>query len=119
MQSDTKGIETRGDAALLAAIKSGSPVPTTPEQANELTPPPAPGEWKVMACDGSTYLVTNEVSAYRVPVGVAHGLAARLTRADAMEQMLEDALPYVEECEQFNKPMCRGLSKKIRAALRK
>jgi hypothetical protein len=31
--------------------------------------------------------------------------------------MLCDALPYVEEGEQFNKPTCRGLSKKIRAAL--
>lgn len=36
MQSDTKGIDPRGDAALLAAIKSAKPVPTTKAQADEL-----------------------------------------------------------------------------------
>jgi hypothetical protein len=31
--------------------------------------------------------------------------------------LLTDALPYVEEGEEFNKPGCRHLSKKIRAAI--
>ena len=106
----------KGDAALLAAITTGSPVPTTPEQANELTPPPAPGEWSYV---GSDLVYEGKVLATCFSEPVAYRIVRELTRADAMEQMLEDALPYVEECEQFNKPMCRGLSKKIRAALRK
>lgn len=35
----------------------------------------------------------------------------------AMLELLQDAVPYVEESEQFNKPSCRGLSKRILAAI--
>lgn len=44
--------------------------------------------------------------------------AMRMQREELLE-LLTDALPYVEEGEQFNKPTCRDLSKKIRAAIAK
>jgi hypothetical protein len=34
-----------------------------------------------------------------------------------LKEMMEDAIPYIEESEQFNKPTARGLSKRFRAAL--
>jgi hypothetical protein len=39
--------------------------------------------------------------------------------APDMMALLEESLMYVEECEQFHKPGCRTLSKRIKAALAK
>lgn len=34
-----------------------------------------------------------------------------------LRALLEEAIPYVEESETFNKPSCRTLSKRIKAIL--
>ncbi len=39
--------------------------------------------------------------------------------APDMMALLEESLMYVEECEQFHKPACRTLSKRIKAVLAK
>jgi hypothetical protein len=38
--------------------------------------------------------------------------------APTMLELLEESIMYVEECEQFHKPGCRTLSKRIRAAIK-
>lgn len=45
--------------------------------------------------------------------------ARLIAAAPDLLDMLEDALPYVEEGEEFNKPSRRGLSKAIRATITK
>jgi len=47
-----------------------------------------------------------------------HGPNARLiATAPELLELLAESLMYVEECEQFHKPECRTLSKRIRAAI--
>ena len=46
-------------------------------------------------------------------------LVRRANSAGELLELLTLALPCVEESEQFNKPSCRDLSKKIRAAISK
>jgi hypothetical protein len=58
-------------------------------------------------------------------IGEVYGCSADNTEANArliaaapdLQEMLVEALPYVEESEQFNKPSCRTLSKRIRAKI--
>lgn len=50
---------------------------------------------------------------------VADDLTTVLRAVPEMLDLLEDALPYVEEGEEFNKPTRRDLSKRIKAMLSK
>jgi hypothetical protein len=47
----------------------------------------------------------------------AEGNASLIASAPTILDMLLEALPYVEESEQFNKPSCRTLSNRIRSLL--
>ena len=82
----------KGDAALLAAIKAAKPVPTTKAQANELTPPPATGEWSYV---GSDLVYEGQVLATCFSEPVAYRIVRELARADAMERALEEVSQLV------------------------
>jgi len=45
--------------------------------------------------------------------------ARLIAAAPELLELLFEALPYIEESEQFNKPTCRTLSKRARAAIAK
>lgn len=68
-----------------------------------------------------TDTVAQQVIAYshRRDLDNVRELVRRANAAGDLLELLTLALPYVEEGEQFNKPSCRDLSKKIRAAIAK
>jgi len=72
-----------------------------------------------------TPLADNQVGTIYVDVSTdktvdeAEANARAIAEVPAMIEALYDALPYIEESEQFNKPTRRGLSKSVRAILRR
>ena len=56
---------------------------------------------------------------YVVPKAEAEANARLMVKAPALLDLLIEALPYVEEGEQFNKPKYRALSLQIRDMLKK
>jgi hypothetical protein len=69
---------------------------------------------EVCAVDIETQMPKREAAANARLIAAAPRL---LRERDEARALLEEAIVYVEECEQFNKPMCRTLSKRIKALL--
>ncbi len=87
-----------------------------------------PGPWSVFDYkEGGLTVVSDTHGAYvakcdgiSATIGSAEELMANarlIAAAPDLLRLLEDAIPYIEEGEQFNKPSCRGLSKAARAAI--
>ena len=71
-----------------------------------------------LVCETASRTVRPHTHADIVTTRELIAAAPRLLRErDEARALLEEAIVYVEECEQFNKPMCRTLSKRIKALL--
>lgn len=73
-------------------------------------PKHTPGPWKVIGGRYGLPEVWNADQTEAVCERVFNGSAALIADAPKMLELLYECIPYIEECEQFNRPECRRLS---------